>query len=284
MRFEFVRTGEHGMSVKRACGALGVSRGGYYAFLNRPKSSRQIAREALEPFVEDIFYASNRRYGSRRIVVELRKIGIVANGKTVQRMMARKGLVSCRGPRKHGRGGKASDKGANALNRELSVQKRNGVWCGDITYIPTREGWLYLATYLDLFSRKIVGWQVSPRINENLVIDALDNAVNRENPEEGLMGHTDRGSQYTSTRFCRELESRGFVQSFSRKGCPYDNAVMESFFKTLKRELPLDRKYDTRIEARQEIFKFIELYYNTRRPHSSLGNLSPVEYERQCAH
>ena len=125
---------------------------------------------------------------------------------------------------------------------------------------------------------------VPPRINENLVIDALDNAVNRENPEEGLMVHTDRGSQYTSSRFCRELEDRGFVQSFSRKGRPYDNAVMGSFFKTLKRELPLDRKYDTRIEARQEIFKFIELYYNTRRPHSSLGNLSPVEYERQCAH
>ena len=135
-----MRTGEHGMSVKKACGALGVSRGGYYAFLNRPKSSRQIAREALEPFVEDIFCASNRRYGSRRIVVELRKIGIVANGKTAQRMMARKGRVSCRGPETHGRGGKASDKGANVLNGEFSVQKRNGVRRGDITYIPTREG------------------------------------------------------------------------------------------------------------------------------------------------
>lgn len=127
------------MSVKKACGALGVSRGGYYAFLNRPKSSRQIAREALEPFVEDIFYANNRRYGSRRIVVELRKIGIVANGKTVQRMMAKKGLVSCRGPGSTGGAGRASDKGANVLNREFSVQKRNSVWCGDITYIPTRE-------------------------------------------------------------------------------------------------------------------------------------------------
>lgn len=111
---------------------------------------------------------------------------------------------------------------------------------------------------------------MSPRINENLVIDALDNAVNRENPKEGLMVHTDRGSQYTSSRFCGELENRGFVRSFSRKGRPCDYAVMESFFKTLKRELPLDRKYDTRIEA--------------RRPHSSLGNLSPVEYERQCTH
>ncbi|WP_294375040.1 IS3 family transposase [uncultured Slackia sp.] len=170
------------------------------------------------------------------------------------------------------------------MNREFSVQKRNSVWCGDITCIPTWEGWPCLATRLDLFSRKIVGWQVSSRINENLVIDALDNAVNRENPRGGLMVHADRGSQYTSSRFCRELEDRGFVQSFSRKGCPCDNAVMESFFKTLKRELPLDRKYETRIEARQEIFKFSELHCNTRRPHSSLGNLSPVEYERQCAH
>ena len=124
----------------------------------------------------------------------------------------------------------------------------------------------------------------APRINENLTIDALDNAVTGENPEEGLMVHMDRGSQYTSSRFCRELENRGFVQSFSRKGCPCGNAVTESLFKTLKRELPLDRKYDTRIEVRQEIFKFIELCCNTRRPHSPLGNLSPVEYERQCAH
>ena len=162
MRLEFARTDEHGMSIKRACGALGVSRGGYHAFLNRPKSSRQIAREALEPFVEDIFYANNRRYGSRRIVVELRKIGIVANGKTVQRMMARKGLASCRGPRKHGRGGKASGKGANVLNRDFSVQKRNSTWRGGIACIPTREGRPYLATYLDLFSRKMVGWQVPP--------------------------------------------------------------------------------------------------------------------------
>lgn len=283
MRFEFVRTGEHGTSVKKACGGAGRQQRRILCLPERPKSSRQIAREALEPFVEDIFYANNRRYGSRRIVVKLRKIGIVANGKTVQRMMARKGLASCRGPKKYRRGGKASDKGANVLNREFSVQKRNNVWCGDITYIPTRR--MALPGHLP---RPVLSQDSrmasAPRINENLVIDALDNAVNRENPKEGLMVHTDRGSQYTSSRFCRELENRGFVQSFSRKGCPYDNAVMESFFKTLKRELPLDRKYDTRIEARQEIFKFIELYYNTRRPHSSLGNLSPVEYERQCAH
>lgn len=133
-----MRAGEHGMSVKKACEALGVSRGGYYAFLNRPKSSRQIAHEALEPFVDDILYANNRRYGSRRIVVELRKIGIVANGKTVQRMMTRKGLVSCRAPKKYRRGGRASDKGANVLNREFSVKR--GTACGAATSPTSPRG------------------------------------------------------------------------------------------------------------------------------------------------
>ena len=219
MRFEFVRTDEHGMSAKKACRALGVSRGGYYAHLNRPKSSRQIARAALEPFAEDIFYANNRRYGSRQIVVELRKIGIVANGKTVQRMMARKGPVSCRGHRKHRRGGKASDKETDVLNRD--------------------------------------------------------------NPEEGLMVHTNRSSQYTSSRFRRELEARVRPIVFPQ-GLPLRQRRHESFFKAPRRELPLDRKYDNRIEARQK-YQVIELYCNTRRPHSSFGNLSPVEYERQCA-
>lgn len=162
MRLEFSRAGEHWTGVKKAYGTLGAGRGGYHAFLNRPKSSRQIVREALEPFVEDILCADNRRYGPGRIVVELRKIDIVANGKTARRMMTRKGLASCRGPRKHGRGGKASDKGANVLNGEFSVQKRNSVWRGDIARMPTREGRPCLAAYLDPSSRKIVGWQASP--------------------------------------------------------------------------------------------------------------------------
>lgn len=281
MKFEFIRDGDHGFSIKKACEILKVSRGGYYEFVKRPKSKTQIAREALAPFIEEAFYANNRRYGSRRVTLELKKDGIPCNHKTVQRMMSEMGLVSYQAKRKYRKGGKVSDKGSNVLNRDFNVKGRNIVWCGDITFIPTKEGWLYLATYLDLFSRKIVGWQVSNRINENLVVDALENAVNRENPDKGLLVHTDRGSQYTSNRFCRELEERGFVQSFSKKGCPYDNAVMESFYRTLKRELPLECKYNSRIEARQEIFKFIELYYNTKRPHSSLGNLSPLEYERQ---
>ena len=221
------------------------------------------------------------RFGSRRIALDLEKKGIPCNRRTVQRIMSDSGFVPLQSRHPRRRNGKVSDDGINILNRDFEVPAKNTVWCGDITYIQTKEGWLYLASYLDLFSRKIVGWQVSNRINENLVIDALDNAVNRENPPKGLLIHTDRGSQYTSRRFAKELESRDYRQSFSKKGCPYDNAVMESFYKTLKQELPLDKKFESRLEARQEIFKFIEMYYNTIRPHSSIGNLSPIEYERQ---
>ena len=221
------------------------------------------------------------RFGTRRIALDLEKKGIPCNRRTVQRIMSDSGFAPLQSRHPRRRSGKVSDDGINILNRDFEVPAKNTVWCGDITYIPTKEGWLYLASYLDLFSRKIVGWQVSNRINENLVIDALDNAVNRENPPKGLLIHTDRGSQYTSRRFAKELESCDYRQSFSKKGCPYDNAVMESFYKTLKQELPLDKKFESRLEARQEIFKFIEMYYNTIRPHSSIGNLSPIEYERQ---
>lgn len=250
-------------------------------YLSRPKSARQITKETLLPFIEESFFTHKMRFGSRRIALDLEKKGIPCNQKRVQRIMSEAGLVPLQGRHPKRKRGKVSDDGTNILNRDFEVATKNQVWCGDITYIPTKEGWLYLASYLDLYSRKIVGWQVSPRINENLVIDALDCAVNRENPPEGLMIHTDRGSQYTSRKFSKDLENRNFVQSFSKKGCPYDNAVMESFYKTLKQELPLDKKYETRLEARQEIFKFIEMYYNTTRPHSSIGNLSPIEYERK---
>lgn len=160
MRFEFIRSANHGLSVKRACRALNVSRGGYYEHIKRGKSKAQIAREALVPFIEDAFYASNRRYGARRVAIELQKMGIMANRKTVQRIMSSRGLIALQASRKYRRGAKASDAGTNVLNRDFTIKRRNVAWCGDITYLPTREGWLYLATYLDLFSRKIVGWQV----------------------------------------------------------------------------------------------------------------------------
>lgn len=156
---------------------------------------------------------------------------------------------------------------------------------GDITYIPTREGWLYLAAVIDAFSRKVVGWSMSERITEKVAIDAMEQAVGREGPPDdgSLVFHDAQGAQYTSRSFQRCLDSHGIVQSVSRPGTPLDNAVAESFFKTLKRELVKERGYGTRDEAKQDIFKYIELYYNRVRMHSTLGYMSPVEYERQYA-
>ena len=173
----------------------------------------------------------------------------------------------------------------NLAERAFSAGGRNRLWAGDIAYMPAREGRLYLAAAIDAFSRKVVGWSMSERITEKVAIDAMEQAVGREGPPDdgSLVFHDDRGAQYTSRSFRRCLDSHGIVQSVSRPGTPLDNAVAESFFKTLKRELAEERGYGTRDEAEQGIFKHIELYCNRVRMHSTLGHMSPVEYERQYA-
>lgn len=168
----------------------------------------------------------------------------------------------------------------------FEVDGRNRLWVGDITYVCTSEGWLYLAAVIDAWHRKVVGWSMSDRITEKLAIDALEQAVGRENPppaDFSLVFHDDQGSQYTSRAFQRCLESHGIAQSMSRPGNPWDNALAESFFRTLKRELVDNRGYETREEAKQDIFKYIELYYNTRRMHSSIGYAAPCDLERDVA-
>jgi putative transposase len=169
-----------------------------------------------------------------------------------------------------------------AFLSRFSITDKNKIWVGDITYIPTRHGFLYLSVFIDIFSRKVVGWSMDTRIRDSLVISAFYQAIGRQHPSEGLIVHTDRGAQYTSQRFQALLERYGCQQSMSRKGNPYDNAVMESFYRTLKRELVQDDCYDNHPEqARMEIFKYIEIYYNTKRIHSSLGWLSPEQFELQ---
>lgn len=214
MRLEFARAGEHWMGAKKAYGTLGASRGGYHAFLNRPKSSRQIAREALEPFVGG---HPLRRQSQIRTGTDRRRASQNRHCRERQDRAAHddeEGAGILQGPRKHGRGGKASDKGANVLNGEFSARKRNSVWRGDIARMPTREGWPRLATYLDPSSRKIVEWQASPRINENLAIDALDNAVNGENQEEGLMVHTDGAANTPRAGFAGSSRIAGSSNRF----------------------------------------------------------------------
>lgn len=288
MRCEFIKAhrGEFG-PIRKACEILRVSRSEYYDYLNRPKSNAQIGREALEGFVVEKFELHKGRYGYRRINRELRRDGIVVSGKRVLAVMRRLGLQAKGTARKHRRA-KPVEKGdprVNLINRVFDVDARNRLWVGDITYIDTDEGWLYLAAVIDAWHRKVVGWSMSGRITEKLAIDALEQAVGREDPPDdfSLVFHDDQGSQYTSRAFQRCLESHGIAQSMSRPGNPWDNAVAESFFKTLKRELKNDRRYKTRDEARQEVFKYIELYYNRQRLHSKNGYMAPCDLERDAA-
>lgn len=288
MRFEFLEEhrGEIG-PIKKACGLMKASKSGFYGHLGRKKSNAQIERGALEGFVAEAFERHKGRYGYRRIDRELRKSGIVVSEKRVLRTMRKLGLAGRGATRKHRIRKKVEpgDPRLNLVERAFSVGERNRLWTGGITYMPTREGRLYLAAVTGAFSRKVVGWSMSERITEKVAIDAMGQAVGREGPPDdgGLVFHDDQGARHASRSFRRCLDSHGIVQSASRPGTPLDNAVAESFFKTLKRELAEGRSYGTRDEAKQDIFKYIELYYNRVRMHSALGCMSPVEYERQYA-
>jgi len=238
----------------------------------------------LETFIKRIFEEHEGRYGSNRIMRELAREDIHTSKKRVARIMRKLGLQAKGTPRRYRRTGNPSEQEkANLLDRVFSVNDRNSVWVGDITYVPTKQGFLHLAVMIDLYSRKVVGWSMSSGISEKLATGALNQAIGREGPCSGLIIHTDRGSQYTSRAFQRALLENGFTHSMSRKGNPYDNAVSESFFRTLKRELVKGAAFEDRLVAQQAIFKYIELYYNRKRMHSSLGYQTPVEYERQMA-
>ena len=281
MRYQFLKENSSKYNIKKACKILKISRSGYYDFLKRKKSKRAIANEALTEMIDDIFQENRGRYGARRIQLVLEQQGVKVNPKTISKLMSQNGLVA-KGTRKVYRRppkGKEYEERENILNRVFTAKERNKVWVGDITYIPTNHGFLYLAVFIDIYSRKVTGWAMDTRIRDTLVLSALNQAIGREHPEDGLLVHTDRGSQYTSQRFQALLLRYGFRQSMSRKGNPYDNAVMESFYRTLKRELVQDAHYDNPEQARQDIFRYIELYYNTKRIHSAIGWLSPTQFE-----
>ena len=283
MRFRFLKEHQKEYNIQKACKILRISRSGYYDYLKRRKSKRTIENEALTEMIEDIFNEHKCRYGSRRIQKVLEQRGVKVNAKRVCRLMSEHGLIA-KGTRKFYRyqANKTDyEEKENILNQVFRASEKNQIWVGDITYIPTKHGWLYLAVFIDIFSRKVTGWAMDTRIRDTLVLSALNQAIGREHPINGLIIHTDRGSQYTSQRFQSMCIRYGFCQSMSRKGNPYDNAVMESFYRTLKRELVHDAKYDNPEQARMDIFKYIETYYNTKHIHSSLGWLSPTQFETQ---
>ena len=275
MRFGFLKEHRGGIGpVKKACGPMKVSKSGFCEYLGRRKSNARIEREALGGFVVEAFGRRKGRCGYRRISRELRRSGIAVGERRVLRVMQELGLAGKGATREHRiqRKVEPGDPRLNLVERAFTVGGRNRLWVGDITCMPTREGWLYLAAVIDAFSRKVA-------------IDAMGQAVGREGPPDdgSLVFHDDQGARYISRSFRRCLDPHGMAQLVSRPGTPPDNAVAESFFKTMKRELAEERSYGTRDEAEQDIFKYIELYYNRVCMHSALGYMSPVEYGRQYA-
>ena len=267
--------------MARMCRVLELSRSGYYAWRCRPVSARARANEALLQEIETAFVDSDRTYGSKRVHRRLLKDGVRCGRHRVARLMRASGLAARRRRRYRPTtdSSHALPVAPNWLNREFAASRMNERWVGDITYLATGEGWLYLAVVLDLFSRRVVGYAMSSRIDRELTLAALRMAVSQRQPEPGLLHHTDRGSQYAAIDYREALEDAAMFCSMSRKGNCCDNAAMESFFSTLKRELVHRRRFETRDQARLEIFEWIEATYNRRRLHSSLDYCSPVEYE-----
>jgi putative transposase len=282
MRYDFVEAHRERWPVRLMCRVLRVSPGGYYDRRGRPTSSRAKGRDDLVVAIKAVHDEVRARYGSPRIHAELVARGMPCCVNTVARLMRREGIAAktkrkfrCATDSNHGR--PAAD---NVLDRQFEPVAADRAWTADITYIATGEGWLYLAAVEDLHSRKIVGWSMGPRIDSRLVVDALEMALARRLPGEGLVAHSDRGSQYASEHYQGILAGHGIVCSMSRRANCWDNAPMESFFASLKEELTHGENYATREEARSSIFEYIEVFYNRVRRHSSLGYLSPAEYER----
>jgi putative transposase len=266
---------------------LNVSRSGYYKYLRRGETKQYRENKLLSEKIRDIFQMSRKTYGSPRITDELHDMGYRCSKNRVWRIMRELQLVSCRHKRFKVRttdSNHALPVSPNLLGRNFTVSKPDKVWVSDITYITTSEGWLFLCIILDLFSRKIVGWSMKDHMRTSLIIDALDMAYKSRQPGEGLIFHSDRGSQYASKDFRDKLAEYKMVSSMSRKGNCWDNACAESVFGTIKTELVYLNDYASREWARSDIFEYIEVFYNRLRRHSTLGGLSPVKYElKKCA-
>ncbi|GBE00559.1 IS2 transposase TnpB [bacterium BMS3Abin07] len=270
--------------VQKMCRVIGASRSGYYRWKREPQSKRHKENEKILMEIRQSYRNSRKTYGSPRITEDLRAKGIKCSENRVARLMKSKGIVA-----KAAKKFKATTNSkhnlpvaGNLLKQDFESERPNTVWTSDITYIRTMEGWLYLAVILDLYSRQVVGWAMSDRLTSDFVIKALNQAIGRRNPDIGCIFHSDRGVQYASADFSKVLKAYGFIQSMSRKGNCYDNAVTESFFHTLKIEHVYDYRYETRAETIQSIFEYIEIFYNRQRRHSALGYRSPVSFEMEA--
>jgi putative transposase len=280
----FAHEGE--FSVKRMCQALAIGRSGYYAWRVRGISGRERENQVLVEQIKAVHQTSRQTYGSPRIHNELKQKGIVCSKNRMARLMLRHGIVGT-APKKRHPVTTQRQPGAcaapNLLHRDFSADAPDQKWVTDITYIDTAEGWLYLALVLDLFSRQVVGWAMADHMETSLVEDALRMALARRHPSPGWMHHSDQGKQYTSHAYQNHLSARHCQVSMSRVGDCYDNATMESFIATLKKECAYGQ-FATQAQARTTIFEYIEVWYNRERLHSSLGYLSPVKFEQISEH
>jgi len=283
MRYQFIREHAAQFPITQLCDVLGVSRSGYYAWGTRPVSARAQEDARLLERMTTIHTKSRQTYGHRRLHADLRQAGETCGKGRVARLM-RQGKLVARLRRKHRKTTDSAHQepvAPNRLDRQFAVTAPDQVWVSDITYIATWEGWLYLATVMDLGTRQIVGWSMGTTLERSLAINALIDALQRRRPAPGLLHHSDRGSQYASRDYQQLLATHGLICSMSRKGNCWDNAPMESFFHSLKTELIYGAVYRTRAQARQEIFEYIEVWYNRQRLHSALGYLSPMQYEQR---
>jgi putative transposase len=282
MRFHFIKDQREAFPVTRLCEVLDVSPSGYYAWRGRSVSAREMANQALLEKVKAVYTESRGTYGSPRVYQELRGQGVACSENRVARLM-RLYHIQAKQTRRYKvttKRNKTHPVAPNLLRRDFVAQRPNQKWLADITYISTLEGWLYLASILDLYSRRIVGWAMSDRMTSDLTVSALRMALYQRKPAGGLIHHSDQGSQYTGNDYQTLLEAYGMQASMNGVGTWYDNAPMESFIGTLKMELVYHQVYHTQEQARAHVFEYIEAFYNRRRRHSALHYLSPEAFEQ----
>ena len=282
-QYGFIAAHPDEFSVEVICEIFGISRSGFYAWLHRPASARSVEDEVLACQIEQIHTQMHQRYGTRRIHQELRRRGRCCSKKRVARLKRQRGLKTARRQPWVPRTTESSHRlsvSENLLARDFTATQPNQKWAGDITYVATAEGWLYLAVVLDLFSRKVIGWSMSDRIDQQLTRSAMLMALRSRQPNGTLIVHSDRGVQYAAGEYRQLLADWSVTPSMSRTGNCWDNAVSESFFATLKTELIHHEHYRTRQEAQQSIFEYIEVFYNRERLHSTLTYCSPAEFEQ----
>ena len=284
-KYQFVAAHAEEYPVIVMCRVLGLARSGYYAWKRRAPSAHARRDRQLSDYIQTSFEASRRTYGSPRVHADLRAQDVRCGRKRVARLMRQANLVARTRRRRtpqttDSRHGFAI--APNVLDRQFAVERPNQVWVSDITYVPTREGWLYLAVVLDLYARRVVGWSMQPTLERKVVLAALRDALGRRQVAAGILHHSDRGSQYASGEYQHLLAAQGFVASMSRTGNCWDNAAMESFFATLKAELP-QAEFASHAEARSAVFDYIERFYNRQRRHSTLEYQTPLAYELDYA-